>query len=196
MLRAKVRKLDGILFTHEHADHTMGLDDIRPFFFRQGSIPIYAHPRVIESLTKRFYYILSNENKYPGAPSVDICSIDKHTTFSIGNKTVTPIEAMHYKLPVLGFRIDDFVYLTDVKTIDKTEIEKLKNADVLIVNALRIETHISHFNLAEALQFVELVKPKRAYFTHISHLLGFHQEVQDTLPDNVYLAYDTLQIHT
>ena len=196
MLQSDVRKLDGILFTHEHADHTMGLDDIRPFFFRQGSIPIYAHPRVIESLSKRFYYILSNENKYPGAPSVEIQSIDKHSPFTIGNKKVIPIEALHHKLPVLGFRIENFVYLTDVKTIAEEEIKKLNDVDILVVNALRIETHISHFNLAEALEFVDRIGPKRAYFTHISHLLGFHQEVQDTLPENVYLAYDMLQLET
>ncbi|GAA0719948.1 MBL fold metallo-hydrolase [Aquimarina litoralis] len=193
MLANKVTRIDGILFTHEHADHTMGMDDIRPFFFRQGDIPVYAHKRVLEALRERFSYIFSSENKYPGAPSV----IENELTnqpFSLGNLDVMPIDLMHNRLQVFGFRFKDFAYLTDMKTIEKEETEKLKGVKVLVVNALRIEPHHSHFNLDEALAFIEEVKPERAYLTHISHMLGFHEEVQKQLPKNVFLAYDNLKI--
>lgn len=193
MLANKVTRIDGILFTHEHADHTMGMDDIRPFFFRQGDIPVYAHKRVLEALRERFSYIFSSENKYPGAPSV----IENELTnqpFSLGNLDVMPVDLMHNRLQVFGFRFKDFAYLTDMKTIEKEEIEKLKGVKVLVVNALRIEPHHSHFNLDEALAFIEEVKPERAYLTHISHMLGFHEEVQKQLPKNVFLAYDNLKI--
>ncbi|MFX0558002.1 MBL fold metallo-hydrolase [Maribacter sp. CXY002] len=194
MLTNKVDKLNGILFTHEHSDHTAGIDDIRPYFFRQGDIPIYAHERVINSLKRRFDYIFEDGNKYPGAPSVAINQIDKDLIFEIGNKQVVPIEALHNRLKVLGYRIDNFTYLTDVKTIDKEEIEKIKGTKILVVNALRLDPHHSHFNLKEALEFVALINPEKAYFTHISHLLGFHAEVEQCLPENVHLAYDNLII--
>lgn len=194
MLRANVSKIDGIIFTHEHADHTMGLDDIRPFFFRQGDIPLYAHKRVFKSLEQRFDYIFTTKDKYPGVPSVTMHTIE-NTPFNVGNLDVMPIDGLHYKLQVFGYRFKDFAYLTDMKTISEKEIRKLQNLEVLVINALRIKPHISHFNLDEALAFIDLVKPKRAYLTHISHLLGFHDEVQQQkLPNNVFLAYDNLQI--
>ncbi|WP_411030890.1 MBL fold metallo-hydrolase [Spongiimicrobium sp. 3-5] len=192
MLTHKVSKLDGILFTHEHADHTAGIDDIRPFFFRQGDIPIYAHQRVATSLKRRFDYIFADENRYPGAPAVEVNLITKDSAFKIGDLEAIPIEAFHNRLQVFGFRILDFVYLTDIKTVEDEELKKIKNAQVLVVNALREEPHHSHFNLEEALAFVALIKPKKAYFTHISHLLGFHKEVEKKLPKNVHLAYDNL----
>ncbi len=193
MLRANCTKIDGILFTHEHSDHTAGLDDIRPFYFRQGNIKIFAHERVIKSLSKRFDYIFETENKYPGAPTLDI-NIIENTPFFLNNLCVIPVNAMHHQVQVFGFRFNDFAYLTDIKTVEKTEIEKIKNIKILVINALRIEPHISHFNLKEALQFIEQVKPKIAYITHISHLLGFHEEVEKSLPKGVFLAYDNLQI--
>ena len=193
MLRAMCTKLDGILFTHEHADHTAGLDDIRPYFFQQGDMPIYAHKRVISELTRRFDYIFETENKYPGAPNVLIHEI-RNEPFKIADLDIIPVNGMHNNLQVFGFRFDRFAYLTDMKSIEDTEIEKLENLDVLVVNALREAPHISHFNLQEALSFIDKVKPKRAYLTHISHLLGFHDEVQQKLPENVFLAYDNLKI--
>ncbi len=194
MLTNNVAKIDGILFTHEHSDHTAGIDDIRPFFFRQGDIPIYAHERVINSLKQRFDYIFANENRYPGAPAVDINTVVNNKPFRIGNLMAIPIEAQHNRLQVFGFRIHDFVYLTDVKSVEKEEIDKIKGVKTLVVNALRIEPHHSHFNLEEALAFIEVIKPERAYLTHISHLMGFHEEVEKELPKNVHLAYDNLQI--
>ncbi|MEK6154204.1 MBL fold metallo-hydrolase [Flavobacteriaceae bacterium 3-367] len=195
MLTHKVNRLDGILFTHEHADHTAGIDDIRPFFFRQGDIPIYAHKRVANSLKTRFDYIFADENRYPGAPAVDVRLIEKDCPFKIGDLEALPIEALHNRLPVFGFRIKDFVYLTDIKTISEEESEKVKGAKALVVNALRKEPHHSHFNLEEALEFVHRMKPEKAYFTHISHLLGFHDEVEKELPKDVHLAYDNLVIN-
>ncbi|RFN58357.1 MBL fold metallo-hydrolase [Marixanthomonas ophiurae] len=194
MLREGVTHLNGILLTHEHSDHTAGIDDIRPFYFKQGNIPFYAHKRVFKSLHDRFAYIFEIENKYPGAPTLDEIEIDKDTSFIISEKKVTPIEAMHHTLPVLGFYIDGFTYLTDVKTIAEEEVEKIKDTKVLVVNALREKEHYSHFNLEEALAFIEKINPERAYLTHISHLMGFHEEASKQLPDNVFMAYDTLKI--
>ena len=194
MLTNNVRSLDGIIFTHEHADHTAGIDDIRPYFFRQGDIPIFAHQRVINELNRRFDYIFANSNRYPGAPAVKVNLVKNDVPFSIGDKQAIPIDAYHNRLQVFGYRVGDFAYLTDVKTVEDKEIEKIKGVKVLSVNALRIDPHHSHFNLEEALQFVEKVQPKKAYFTHISHYLGFHEEVEKMLPKNVHLAYDNLVI--
>ena len=194
MLTHNVDHLEALLFTHEHADHTAGLDDIRPFFFRQGDIPVYAHQRVIGELKKRFEYIFKTENRYPGAPAVALFEVINNQAFSINNLQVEPINVMHGKLQVFGYRFGSFAYLTDVKTIAAEEKQKLRDLDVLVVNALREEPHYSHFNLEEALAFVAEIKPKQTYFTHISHLLGFHAEVEKQLPDNVHLAYDGLQL--
>ena len=194
MLASKCHKVDGILYTHEHSDHTAGLDDIRPFNFGQGQIPIYAHRRVIDNLKLRFDYVFKTENRYPGAPSVKAIEVVNNNPLAIGNKTAIPVNVMHGDLPVFGYRIDDFAYLTDVKTVDESEMDKLKNLKVLVVNALRETPHNTHFNLQEALDFIDLVQPEKAYLTHISHLMGFHEEVQKKLPKNVYLAYDNLEI--
>ena len=194
MLSSNCQKVEGILFTHEHSDHTAGIDDIRPFNFKQGKIPIYAHQRVIDNIKRRFEYVFETVNKYPGAPSVETIEVINNQPFPLGNKMVIPIDVMHGNLQVFGYRIDDFAYLTDVKTIEKSEIEKLKNLKVLVINALREEPHDMHFNLKEALDFITLVQPKTTYLTHISHIMGFHEEVQKRLPENVFLAYDNLEI--
>ena len=193
MLRENVQLVNGVLFTHEHSDHTAGLDDLRPFCYKIGEMPIFLSQITLASLEQRFQYIFSQENRYPGAPSVQTNIIDK-TPFSLLGLTVTPIQVMHGNLPILGYRIQNIAYLTDVKTITIEEKEKLKNLDVLIVNALRIEEHPTHFNLKEALNFIEEIQPKRAYFTHISHKLGFHKEVSAKLPKNVFLSFDGLEV--
>lgn len=194
MLTSRCGRIDAILYTHEHADHTAGLDDIRAFVFQNGSMPIYAHKRVLDNLEKRFDYVFTTVNKYPGAPSVIPHEVVNNQPFSIKNHDVIPIDADHAGLQVFGYRIKDFVYLTDVKTIAAEEISKLKNLKVLVINCLREEPHPSHFNLEDALEFIRMIAPERAYLTHISHNFGFHAEVQQRLPENVFLAYDNLQI--
>ncbi len=195
MLTSNCQHVDAILFTHEHADHTAGIDDIRPFNFKQGKIPFYAHQRVIDNLKSRFEYVFTTVNKYPGAPSVQTVEVINNESFELGDKTVIPVNVMHGNLQVFGYRIDDFAYVTDAKTITEDEISKLKNLKVLVINALREEQHATHFNLEEALDFIALVQPEKAYLTHVSHMLGFHEEVQKSLPENVYLAYDNLEIN-
>jgi phosphoribosyl 1,2-cyclic phosphate phosphodiesterase len=194
MLTSKCQHVDAILFTHEHSDHTAGLDDIRPFNFKQGPMPLYAHQRVLDNLKNRFEYIFESENKYPGSPSVDVFEVVNNQPFTIKNHSIIPINALHGSLQVFGYRIGSMAYLTDVKTIEAGEMEKLRGLKVLVINALREEPHHSHFNLQDALDFVNLIRPEKAYFTHISHILGFHDEVQKKLPDNVFLAYDTLEL--
>ena len=194
MLVSKCPSLNGILYTHEHSDHTAGLDDIRPFSFKTSGVPIYAHPRVLANLARRFDYIFETVDKYPGAPSVIPHAVQPHIPFAVGNKIAIPINADHAGLQVYGYRIDDFAYLTDVKTIEVEELAKLKGLAVLVVNCLREEQHHSHFNLAEVLQFIALLEPQKTYLTHISHAFGFHDAIQQKLPANVYVAYDNLEI--
>jgi len=193
MLSNPIENLDAILYTHEHNDHTAGLDDIRPFFFRQGDIPVFAHKRVLDSLRKSFEYIFTSTNKYPGAPGVIEHEI-VNKPFYFNDLKITPRYYKHNRLQVFGFRLKDFAYLTDLKSIEEEEVQKLDGVKVLVVTALRIEPHHSHLNLEEALEFIERVKPERAYLTHISHLLGFHDEVQEQLPENVFVAFDNLEI--
>jgi len=193
MLRENVERINGILFTHEHADHTAGLDDIRPFGYQMGDVPLYMPERITDNLQQRFYYIFTKVNRYPGAPNASV-DIVYNKPFNLGSKKVIPVEFMHGKIPVFGYRIDDVAYLTDLKTIEDDEKEKLKQLDVLIINALRMETHPTHLNLNEALDLIEELQPKKAYLTHISHKLGFHAEVEKQLPKNVFLAYDGLRL--
>lgn len=194
MLTSGCSQIDALLMTHEHADHTAGLDDIRPFYFKQGDIPIYAHNRVLENLERRFDYIFKNENKYPGTPSVIPIEVKEDSNFKIKNQFIEPINVMHGNLQVFGYKIGEFVYLTDVKTVEIAEINKIKECKVLVINCLREEPHHAHFNLEEALDFISLVQPKKTYLTHISHLFGFHEEIQKKLPENVFVAYDNLEI--
>ncbi len=193
MIRENVKLINAVLFTHEHSDHTAGIDDLRPFCYKIGEMPIYLNERTLQSLEKRFEYIFSKENRYPGAPSVNP-TVLKNQPFQIDTLNIVPLEVFHGKLPILAYRFENFAYLTDVKYIEESEKEKLKNLDVLIVNALRIDAHPTHFNLQEALSFVDEISPKKTYFTHISHKLGFHDEVSKILPENVFLAYDGLKI--
>ena len=160
MLQHPISKLNAILFTHEHADHTAGIDDIRPFFFRQGDIPIYALPRVIDNLTERFGYILTSTNKYPGTPAVDVHQVDPSQPFSVCEQLIVPVVGRHNCLEVLGYRIESFAYLTDIKTISDYEIQKLNDLDVLVLNALRIEPHHSHLNLEEANELAKKLERK------------------------------------
>ncbi|MFD2565742.1 MBL fold metallo-hydrolase [Pseudotenacibaculum haliotis] len=191
MLRENVQSINGVLFTHEHSDHTAGIDDLRPFCYQMGEVPIYAKKRIVDNLKIRFAYIFETENRYAGAPKLEEHIIDKDS-FELDGVEVTPIEVIHGKLPITAYRFDDVAYITDLKTISDEEKKKLENLDVLIVNALRIEEHPTHLNLEEALAFVKELKPKKAYFTHISHKLGFHAEVEKLLPENVFLSYDGL----
>ena len=194
MLREKVKKLDAILFTHEHKDHTSGFDDIRAFnFFQQKDMDVYATERVLDNLRKCYDYIFA-DHKYPGIPQVQIHTISNEK-FDVQGVEVLPVSVMHLKLPVMGFRFRDFVYITDANYISDEEKKKIYGCKTLVLNALRIEKHISHFNLEEAIALAKELNPENVYFTHISHQLGLHSEVEDSLPPNFHLAYDGLQLH-
>lgn len=194
MLREKVKSLRGVLFTHEHKDHISGLDDVRAFnFIEERDMQIYCTPQVEEALHREYHYAFG-EKTYPGIPQLHVNYIGK-TPFELpGKLRVVPIEVMHYMMPVLGFRFGDFAYITDAKTVAEDEAEKLRGVKVLVVNALRKEPHISHFNLEEALAFIEKIGPDAAYLTHISHLFGKHADMEAELPENVHFAWDGLQL--
>ncbi len=196
MLRANPDRVDAVLFTHEHKDHVAGLDDIRPFNFRSGrALDIWATEAVQEALKREFHYIFS-ESKYPGVPQVNLHTIDPKRNFTINGTSVIPVQVLHYKLPVLGFRIKNVGYITDANFMESIEMNKLQGLDILVINALRKKKHISHYNLEEAIAIVHTLKPKRAYFTHISHLLGPHEEVARELPPNIFLASDGLVVES
>ncbi len=193
MLRANIRHLDAVLYTHEHKDHTAGLDDIRAFNFLQNcEIPAYARRQVLEQLKTEFAYIFA-ESKYAGVPLVQLNEITNRA-FEIGGVSFLPVEVMHYKLPVFGYRIYNFAYVTDVNFISEIELQKLNDLDVLVLGALQIPAHPSHFTLAEAIEMAQRIGAKQTYFTHISHRMGKHEAVSAMLPPNIYLAYDGLQI--
>ena len=196
MLQNNIIDVDSVLITHEHNDHIIGLDDVRPFNFRyQKDMPIYCTTMVMNSLRSRFAYAFL-ENPYPGSPRFNLREIDAETPFEVAGQKIIPIEVIHGKMPVLGFRFDDFTYITDAKTIAPESLEKIKGSKVLVLNALRKEEHHSHFSLDEALNFIEIVQPERAYLTHISHRMGLSADINKTLPSNVSIAYDGLKLET
>lgn len=194
MLRAGVKDLQAILITHEHNDHIIGLDDVRPFNFRNWeNMPIYATKRVQAELKHRFGYVFE-KNPYPGAPMLQLHTISKDGDFEVGGFSVRPIELLHGHLPVLGFRIGDFTYLTDMKTISEVELRKVEGSKILVLNALHHKEHHSHLNLEQALTLIEKLQPEQAYLTHMSHRMGLHEEICKKLPPKVALAYDGLEL--
>jgi phosphoribosyl 1,2-cyclic phosphate phosphodiesterase len=193
MIRAGISRVDALLFSHEHRDHTAGLDDIRPFnYLQEGALPVYLHPRVYQAFQGQFDYIFQPV-PYPGIPQIDWHLIDNEA-FEISGHVIRPVEVLHYKLPVLGFVFDRFAYVTDANFISDKEKEKLKGMDVLVLNALRREAHISHFTLAEAVALAKELGAKQTYFTHMSHQIGFHDDVCSELPDGIDLAHDGLVV--
>lgn len=192
-LRARIDSLDAVVFTHEHKDHTAGLDDIRPYNYLQGvkELAIYAHPRVLSQLGREFQYAFT-EDRYPGVPILTTNEIGKEEPFDVAGIKFTPIEVIHYKLPVLGFRIGDFTYLTDCNYIAPEELEKAKGTKILVLDALQQSPHLSHFTLQQAIEVAKEINAEKTYFTHISHKMGLHREVEKNLPPNIHLAYDGL----
>jgi phosphoribosyl 1,2-cyclic phosphate phosphodiesterase len=193
MLRENVKQLDAVLFTHPHKDHIAGLDDVRAFnYFQEQAMEVYANSMTIDALMREFAYAFADK-KYPGVPNIVLNTIGLEP-FSIGNIPITPIEVWHLKMPVFGFRFGDFTYITDANRIDESEKEKIRGSQVLVLNALRKEKHISHYSLDEAIALVQELQIPQAYFTHISHQLGRHQEMEKLLPQGMHLAYDGLKL--
>ena len=193
MLRENVSNVDAVIYTHSHKDHVAGLDDIRAYNYKtKKDMELYCSLNVQTALKREFPYVFESE-KYPGVPEINI-NIIKNQVFHINTTKITPIAVKHYKMPVFGYRINDFVYVTDVNYISDSEKQKMKNADLIVLGSLRKEKHISHFNLNEAVSLLQELRPKRALLTHISHLMGKHNNVNKELPDFIKLSYDGLSI--
>lgn len=194
MLREDVKRLDAVILTHAHRDHTSGIDDVRAYNFLQNmNMPVYGTTDTLQQIKNDFAYIFGPDN-YPGLPRLDLCTITENS-FSINDITITPLPVMHLHLPVLGFRIGDFSYITDANLIPEATYEKLKGTKTLVINALQKEPHISHFNLEQAIVTAKKINAEKTYFTHISHKMGLHSEVSKELPANIALAVDGLQIN-
>lgn len=192
MLRENVKRLDAVLFTHAHRDHTAGLDDVRAYNFMQAmDMPVYGDQSVLDQLRLEYGYAFA-EKVYPGIPRLTLNAIDENP-FQVNGVNIIPLPVRHLHMSVFGFRFGDFSYITDANSIPETTLDRLKGTEVLVLNALQIEPHVSHFNLKEALEMVALIKPKKAYLTHASHKLGLHADIQKKLPANVFLAHDGLQ---
>jgi phosphoribosyl 1,2-cyclic phosphate phosphodiesterase len=196
MLASNTKRLDAILYTHEHKDHTAGLDDVRAFnWINKQPTLLYAEERTLSALQREYEYAFKDEDeKYPGVPDLILNEIDQDTPFQVFDIPVVPVRVYHHLMPVLGFRIGNFSYITDASSIPDESMTKLKNSEVIVINALRIKEHISHFNLDQAIAIIKELKPRQAYFTHISHHMGFHAEISKQLPRNMALAYDGLEI--
>lgn len=193
MLRANIKHLDGILITHNHKDHIAGLDDVRSFnFLSKKPMEIYATIRDQNAIKQEFSYAFTN-SKYPGLPSYNLITIDRNK-FRIGSLAIQPIPALHFSMEVMGFRIGDFAYITDTNYIPASSLVQLLGCKVIVLNALRREKHVSHYNLEEAIRVLEFLRPEKAYLSHISHFLGLHSEVEKELPDFIQLAYDGLRL--
>jgi phosphoribosyl 1,2-cyclic phosphate phosphodiesterase len=194
MLRAKPHDVDAVIYTHEHKDHIAGLDDVRAFNFKHHkAMDLYATQEVQNAIKREFHYIFS-DMKYPGVPEVKLLDIDPSVPFRVSGIEVIPLLVYHYKMPVLGFRIGNMAYITDASSIPANVMAQLQGLDVLVLDALRRQSHISHFSLQQAISISEELKPARTYFTHISHLMGLHSEVSAELPPNVFLGYDMLSL--
>jgi len=191
MLREKVKHLDAVIFTHPHKDHLAGLDDIRAFnYLQRRPMNVYADSLTEEAVRRDFYYAFS-DTKYPGIPELNMNTIN-FEPFVVGDIPVTPVPVWHLKMPVMGFRFGKFTYITDANKIEDESKEKIMGSEVLVLNALRKEKHISHFNLEEAIAMVQELKVPTAYFTHISHQLGLHDVIESKLPEGIHLGYDRL----